>query len=134
MSLRDLLIPARAGPLTAENLVLVGFGISLVTVGWFAAQSLGIPIGLLVAPVTALVLIGAALVAKQVRYPAAPLTGDGFEVFVLIYAGISLIGGALGALPQLRARSSRRALAIAVALISAAALIASVPYLLPEPA
>jgi hypothetical protein len=128
-SLRDLVLPQRAGPLPVESLVLVGFLLAIAVSGWFAGRSVGMPLGVGVAALSALVVVAVAIAAKQARYPAAPLTGDGFEILLAVYVGVGSAAGLLGA--RAPVGSTRVALGVACLLIAAAAIIAAVPYLLP---
>src|SRR3979411_2286331 len=86
-SLRDLVLPApRQVPLPLGELVLVGWAVALAAAGWATAQLLRPPLGFVAAPAAAVIAIGVALLAKQLRYPEAPLTGDAFEILIWVYA------------------------------------------------
>jgi len=105
LSLRDLVIPPpRQVPLPLGDLVLVGWLLALVVIGWATAQLIDIPWRFLVAPAAVFVVVAVALAAKQVRYPEAPLVGDGFEVLIWIYAAFGLLGAGLGSLSAMRRR------------------------------
>jgi hypothetical protein len=129
LSLRDLVLPPpRQVPLPLEGLVIVSWLFALVVVGWFAAQVISGPLRIVAAPAASALAIGVALVAKLVRYPDAPLVGDGFEVLIWIYAAVGLVGAALGSLPALRAKSRELAGGITAALIVVAGMLGAVPY------
>jgi hypothetical protein len=133
-SLRDLvLLPPRLVPLPLEDLVLVGWVLGLLAIGWVAAQLLDPSAGLVAAPAVALAAVAVTLVAKQLRYPAAPLTGDGFEILIWVWALIGLIGAALGSYPPLRMRSRRVAAAAGAGLLAVAGAVSAVPYVLARP-
>jgi hypothetical protein len=131
LSLRDLVLPPpRQVPLPLGDLVLVGWVLALAVTGWATAQLIRPPLGFVAAPAAAIIAIGVALLAKQLRYPEAPLTGDAFEILIWVYALIGLFGAILGLHPALRARSSGLAAREAVVLLLVAALVAAVPQVL----
>jgi hypothetical protein len=130
-SLRDLVLPPpRQVPLPLGELVLVGWALALATTGWATAQLLRPPLGFVAAPAAAVIAIGVALLAKQLRYPEAPLTGDAFEILIWVYAGIGLLGAILGLHPALRARSSRHAATVGALLLILSGVVAAVPQVL----
>ena len=114
----------------AGGIFLIGLVLALATVGWFCTQALSPLWGLVVAPLAPFVLFGVMLVAKQLRYPSVPLTGDGFVEGVLIYAAVSLSAAGAGVFGPLKAGSFRGALVAASILIAVATLVAAIPYLL----
>jgi hypothetical protein len=131
LSLRDLVLPPpRQFPIPLEGLVITSWLFALAVVGWFAAQVVDGPLRIVAAPAAAALAIGVALVAKLVRYPDAPLVGDGFEVLIWIYAVVGLCGAALGSLPALRTKSQDLAGGVAAALIVFAGALGAVPYVL----
>ncbi len=131
LSVRDLVLPPpRQVPLPLGDLVLVGWLLALVVIGWATAQLIDPPIRFLVAPAAALVAFGVALAAKQVRYPDAPLVGDGFEVLIWIYAGLGLLGAGLGSLSALRTRPPERIAGVTAGLIVVTGVLGAVPYIL----
>jgi hypothetical protein len=131
LSLRDLVLPPpRQVPLPFGDLVLMGWLLALVVIGWATSQLIDPPVRFLVAPVAGLVAFGVALAAKQVRYPDASLVGDGFEVLILIYAAVALFGAALGSLPALRTKSRELAGEVTAAMIVAAGVVGAIPYVL----
>jgi hypothetical protein len=131
LSLRDLVLPPpRQVPLPLEGLVIVSWLFALAIVGWFAAQVMSGPLRIVAAPAAAALAFGVALVAKLVRYPEAPLVGDGFEVLIWIYAVVGLVGAALGSLPALRMTSRELAGGVTAALIVVAGAVGAVPYVL----
>jgi hypothetical protein len=131
LSLRDLVLPPpRQVPLPLGDLVLMGWLLALVVIGWAATQLIDSPVRFLVAPAAALVAFAVALAAKQVRYPDAPLVGDGFEVFIWIYAAFGLLGAGLGSLSALRTRPPERAAVVTTSLIVVAGVLGAVPYIL----
>jgi hypothetical protein len=131
LSLRDLVIPPpREVPLPFEGLVIVSWLFALGIVGWFAAQVVDGPLRIVAAPAAAALAIVVALVAKLVRYPDAPLVGDGFEVLIWIYAGFGLLGAGVGSLSALRTRPPERAAGVTAALIAVTGVVGAVPYIL----
>ncbi len=131
LSVRDLVLPPpRQVPLPLGDLVLVGWLLALVVIGWATTQLIDPPIRFLVAPAAALVAFGVALAAKQVRYPDAPLVGDGFEVLIWIYAGLGLLGAGLGSLSALRTRPPERIAGVTAGLIVVTGVLGAVPYIL----
>jgi hypothetical protein len=131
LSLRDLLLPPpRQIPLPLEDLVLVAWVFSLVVIGWATAQLIDPPVRFVVAPAAALVAVGVALLAKQLRYPDAPLTGDGFEILIWVWAVIALAAAVFGRYPAVRVRSGRLAGAIGAGLLMVAGAVGAVPYVL----
>ena len=73
-------------------------------VGWLAAQLT--PVGSLVTgPALVLVMTAVLFAVKLVRLPDAPLTGDGVELLVAIYAAFGALGALIG-----RRGSARRPL------------------------
>jgi len=131
LSLRDLVLPPPSQvPLPFGDLVLMGWFLALVVIGWATAQLLDPPVRFLVAPVAGLVAFGVALAAKQVRYPDASLVGDGFEVLILIYAAFALLGAGLGSLSALRTRPPERAAGLTAGLIVVTGVVGAVPYIL----
>jgi hypothetical protein len=130
-SLRDLVLPPpRQVPLPLEGLVIVSWLLALAIVGWFAAHVIEGPLRIVAAPAAAALAIGVALVAKLVRYPDAPLVGDGFEVLIWVYAAVGLFGAALGSLPALRTKSREVAGRVTAALIIVAGVLGALPYVL----
>jgi hypothetical protein len=131
LSLRDLVLPPpRQVPLPLGDLVLMAWLLALVVIGWASAQLIDPPVRFLAAPAAAVVAVGVALAAKQVRYPDAPLVGDGFEVLVLIYAAFGLLGAVLGSMSSLRVRPPERAAGLTAGLIVVTAVLGAVPYIL----
>lgn len=131
LSLRDLVLPPpRQVPLPLEGLVIVSWLFALAIVGWFVAQVTRGPLRLFAAPAAAALTIGVALVSKLVRYPDAPLVGDGVEVLIWIYALVGLVGAAVGSLPALRTKSREFAGGISAGLIVVAGVLGVVPYVL----
>jgi hypothetical protein len=131
LSLRDLVLPPpRQIPLPLEHLVLVGWLLSLVVIGWATAQLVDPPIRFVVAPAAALVALGVAIVAKELRFPGAPLTGDGFDVLIWVWAVIALAAVALGRHPAVRVRSQGLAAAMGAAFLVVAGAVGAVPYIL----
>jgi len=131
LSLRDLVLPpARQVPLPLGDLVLMGWLLALVVIGWATAQLIDPPVRFLIAPMAALVAFGVVLAAKQVRYPDAPLVGDGFEVVVLIYAAFGLLGAVLGSMSSLRVRPPERAAGLTAGLLVVTGVLGAVPYIL----
>jgi hypothetical protein len=131
LSLRDLVLPPPTQfPIPLEGLVIMSWLFALAVVGWFAAQVISGPLRIVAAPAASVLAIGVALVAKLVRYPDAPLVGDGFEVLIWIYAAVGLVGAALGSLPALRTTSREGAGAVTAALIVVAGAVGAVPYIL----
>ena len=131
LSVRDLVLPPpRQVPLPLGDLVLVGWLLALVVIGWATAQLVDPPIRFLVAPAAALVAFGVALAAKQVRYPDAPMVGDGFEVLILIYAAFGLLGAGLGSLSALRTWPPERTAGVTAGLIVLTGVLGAVPYVL----
>jgi hypothetical protein len=64
LSLRDLVLPPpRQVPLPLEDLVSVSWLLVLAIIGWFAAQVIGGPLRVVVAPAAAAVAIGAVMSA-----------------------------------------------------------------------
>jgi hypothetical protein len=131
LSLRDLVIPPpRQVPLPVGDLVLMGWLLALVVIGWATAQLIDPPVRFLAAPVAGLIAFGVALAAKQVRYPGASLVGDGFEVLILIYAAFGLLGAGLGSLSALQTRPPERAAGVTAGLIVVTGVLGAVPYIL----
>jgi hypothetical protein len=94
-----------------------------VYLGWLVAQLSSAPVGLAAAPVAVVGMIAVLLGVKLIRMPLAPLVGDGFEIFVLIYAGAGAFGALLGQAPLLRSRAA--AAAPVGLLLTGAALVLS---------
>ena len=131
LSLRDLVIPPpREVPLPFEGLVIVSWLFALGIVGWFAAQVVDGPLRIFAAPAAAALAIAVALVAKLIRYPDAPLVGDGFEVLIWIYAAFGLLGAGLGSLSALQTRRPERAAGVTAGLIVVTGVLGAVPYIL----
>ena len=131
LSLRDLVIPPpRLVPLPLEGLVIVSWLLALGIIGWFAAQVVDGPLRIFAAPAAAVIAIAVALTAKLLRYPNAPLAGDGFEVLIWIYAAIGLAGAGLGSLSALRTRPPERAAGITAGLIVVTGVLGAVPYIM----
>jgi hypothetical protein len=131
LSLRDLVLPSpRQIPLPLEDLVMVGWVLGLVAIGWVTAQLIDPPVGFLVAPVAVLVVVGVTIVAKLLRYPTASLTGDGFEILIWVWMLVGLVGAVLGSRPALRVRSGELAASIGVGLLVVAGAVGAVPYVL----
>lgn len=87
--------------------VLLGFFVLIaacVYIGWLVAQLASAPVSLVAAPIIVMGMIGVLLGAKLLLLPLAPLVGDAFEIFVLIYAGVGAFGALLGQVPWLRIR------------------------------
>jgi hypothetical protein len=96
VSLRDLVLPPpRQIPLPLEDMVLLGWLLSLMVIGWVTAQLIDRPVRFVVAPAAALLAVGVALVARQFRFPGALLTGDGFEILIWVWAVIALTAASL---------------------------------------
>jgi hypothetical protein len=130
-SLRDLILPSpRQIPLPLGDLVLVSVLLALTALGWFVAQVTSAPLRLILAPASTAFAIGVALFAKQIRFPEAPLVGDGFEILIWIYAAVGFIGAVLGSLPALRTTPSERAAAVTVGIIVLSGVLGAVPYVL----
>lgn len=94
-----------AGVRTSGVPGLYGFAVlvaACVYVGWFVAQFVSAPVSVVASPSAVLVMIAVLLGVKVLRLPSAPLVGDGFEIFVVMYAGAGAVGALLG-----RARSLR---------------------------
>ena len=105
---------------------LLGFAVLIaacVYIGWVVAQLTSAPVGLVAAPVVVIGMIGVLLGVKLIRLPFAPLVGDAFEIFVLIYAGAGAFGAVLGQAPLLR--SPAAAAARMGLLVTGAALVLS---------
>jgi hypothetical protein len=133
LSLRDLVLPSpRQIPLPLEDLVMVGWVLGLLAIGWVTAQLVHPPIGFLVAPAAVLVVVGITIVAKQLRYPTASLTGDGFEILIWVWMLIGLVGAVLGSRPALRVRSGEVAASIGMGLLVVAAAVEALPYMLAD--
>jgi hypothetical protein len=131
LSLRDLILPSpRQVPLPLEDLVMVGWVLGLVALGWVTAQLIDPPVGFLVAPAAVLVLIAVTIVAKLLRYPTASLTGDGFEILIWVWMLIGLLGAILGTRPALRVRPAEVAAALGAGLLVIAGAVGAVPYVL----
>lgn len=131
VSLRDLVLPApRQVPLPLEGLLIVSWLFALAIVGWFVAQVVRGPLRIVAAPAAAALAICVALVSKLVRYPDAPLVGDGFEILIWIYVVVGLVGAALGSLPALRTKSGEFAGGVTAGLIVVAGVVGAVPYVL----
>jgi hypothetical protein len=131
LSLRDLVLPSpRQIPLPLEDLVMVGWVLGLVAIGWVTAQLIDPPVSFLVAAAAVLVVVGVTIVAKQLRYPTASLTGDGFEILIWVWMVIGLVGAVLGSRPALRVRSDELAATIGVGLLVVAGVVGAVPYVL----
>lgn len=84
---------------------VVGFAALIaacVYIGWLVAQFTSAAVGFAAAPVVVVGMIGVLLGVKLIRLPFAPLVGDGFEIFVLIYAGAGAFGAVLGQVPLLQ--------------------------------
>ena len=75
-----------------------------VVVGWLTARLVAPPALVIAAPAAVLLMLGVVLGAKLLRYPDAPLVGDGFSILVGCYAIAGLVGGALGRLRLFRPR------------------------------
>lgn len=73
-----------------------------VYLGWLVAQLASAPVSLAAAPIVVVGMIGVLLGVKLIRLPFAPLVGDDFEIFVMVYAGAGAIGALLGRVPPLR--------------------------------
>jgi hypothetical protein len=131
LSLRDLVLPPpRQVPLPLGDLVLMGWVVSLVVIGWATAQLIEPPGRFLVAPAAVLIVVGVTIVAKQLRYPTASLTGDGFEVLIWVWMLIGLVAAVLGSRQALRVRSGELAATIGVGLLVVAGAVGAVPYVL----
>ena len=131
LSMRDLVLPPpRQVPLPLEGLVIGSWLFALVIIGWFVAQVIGGPLRIVAAAAAAALAIFVALISKLVRYPDAPLVGDGFEVLIWIYAGIGVLGAAAGSLPALRTKSGEFAGGITAGLIVVAGVVGAIPYVL----
>jgi hypothetical protein len=94
------------------------------------AQLLGGPLRFIAAAASAVLAIGVALTAKQLRYPESPLVGDGFEILIWIYVAAGLIGAALGSVSALRARRVDRAARLTAVFIVVAGAVGAAPYVL----
>jgi hypothetical protein len=75
---------------------------SCVCVGWSLAQLSRTPLSLVAAPVLAVLMVAVILGVKLIRWPSAPLVGDGFEIVVAIYAGAGALGALLGLMRPVR--------------------------------
>jgi hypothetical protein len=93
--------------------VLLGVAVlitSCVFIGWLIAQFTSTPLGLAVAPIVVMGMIGVALAVKLLLLPLAPLVGDGpAVVFVIVYAGAGATGALLGRAHPLRVRAAAAA-------------------------
>ena len=96
MGLRASQVPAHLG-----LAVLIA---ACIYIGWLVAQLTSAPVSLVAAPVIVVGMIGVLLGVKLLLLPLAPLVGDAFEIFVIIYAGIGAFGALLGQVPWLRIR------------------------------
>ena len=88
---------------------LLGFAVLIaacVYIGWLVAQLTSAPASLVAAPIIVVGMIGVLLGVKLLLLPLAPLVGDAFELFVIIYAGIGAFGALLGQVPWLRIRAA----------------------------
>ena len=92
--------------------------------GWQAAQVSSVPASLALAPAMVVVMVAALLAVKFTRLPTAPLVGEGFQILVVIYAAVGLLGAVIGRIPSLRARTATGAVRAGLWL-SAAALVVS---------
>jgi hypothetical protein len=129
VSVRDLVLPLPSvTPLPLEGLVWASWILALLIAGWGTTQLVRGTRGVLLAPVAALIVVGVAIVAKQLRHPAAPITGDGFEILIWVYALIGLVGGALARLGPPFATD--RVVSVSTTLLVVAAAIGAVPYLM----
>jgi hypothetical protein len=88
---------------------VLGFAVLIaacVHIGWLVAQLASTPVSLLGAPIVVVGMIGVLLGVKLLLLPLAPLVGDGFEIFVMIYAAVGAFGALLGQVPWLRIRAA----------------------------
>jgi hypothetical protein len=69
-------------------------------VGWLLAQLSPAPVSLIAAPVLAVLMIAVILGVKAVRWPSAPLVGDGFEIVVALYGAAGLVGALIGSVAR----------------------------------
>ncbi len=131
LSLRDLILPSpRQIPLPLGNLVMVGWVLALVAIGWVTAQLTHSSVGLVMAPAAVLLAVSVAVVAKQLRYPTASLTGDGFAILIWVWVLIGVAGAIIGLHPAVRVKSSQLAATIGAGLLVVAGAVGAVPYLL----
>jgi hypothetical protein len=131
LSLRDLVLPPpRQVPLPLEGLVIVSWLFALAMVGWLTAQVIDGPLRLVVAPGAVVLAFAVAFLCKVLRYPDAPLVGDGFEVLIWIYAAVGLVGAALGSLSALRMKSQEGAGRVSAGLVILAGMLGALPYVL----
>jgi lysylphosphatidylglycerol synthetase-like protein (DUF2156 family) len=131
LSLRDLVLPApRQVPLPLVDLVMVGWVQGLVAIGWVTAQLIDPPVGFFVAPAAVLVVVGVTIVATQLRYPTASLTGEAFEILIWVWMLVGLVGAVIGSRPAFRVRSRELAASIGLGLLVIAGAVGAVPYVL----
>ena len=98
MGLRASQVPALLG-----LAVLIA---ACIYIGWLVAQLTSAPVSLVSAPIVVMGMIGVLLGVKLLLLPLAPLVGDGFEIFVIMYAGTGAFGALLGQVPWLRIRAA----------------------------
>lgn len=77
-----------------------------VYIGWLSAQLTSASVSLVAAPIVVIGMIGVLLGVKLLLLPLAPLVGDAFEIFVIIYAASGAFGALLGQVPLLRIRAA----------------------------
>ena len=63
-----------------------------------------VALGLIAAPILVLLMLGLLFAVKIIRMPQAPLTGDGFETFLLVYAVVGMLGALIGRIARPRIR------------------------------
>lgn len=98
------------GSLFTSGLDLREYGIVVVLVaclflGSRMASVASVFLGLIAAPILVLLMLGSLFAVKLLRLPEAPLTGDGFEIFLVIYAAAGMLGSIFGRIATARVRA-----------------------------
>ena len=117
-----------ASGLVGGHYWIVVFVCASVVVGWLAAQLIRTPLIALLSPAAVLVVIGIVMFVKLLRFPNAPLVGDGFAFLVAWYVLCGFTATALGQTPRFRAISPTRAIRAGLLLIALVALLSVLPY------
>jgi hypothetical protein len=101
-----------------------------VYVGWLLAQLSSASVSLVSAPVLAVFMVAVILGVKLVRWPSAPIVGDGFAIVVALYGAAGAVGALLGLVPWLRSRMPAGAARTALGLSAAMLILSAAPYAL----
>jgi hypothetical protein len=112
VALALLLVGDRAGAsgiVGGEYWILVLIAASVI-VGWFAAQLMTPPLLPWAVAAGVSLVVGVIVAVKWLRYPTAPLVGDGFPILAASYVIAGLVAATLGRLRMFRAPSPRGAL------------------------